>query len=112
MEVSAENANKCSSKHLLRTPWVSLGIDIWKRTYLEVRSTICLSFCVDSVIRWGVRTFIKINLNITFADNELVEYEEGEDDSHRESDEAKLVRVDLRLFGAKNVGLSRYLLLY
>ena len=104
MEVSAENANKCASKHLLRTPWVSLGIDTWKRTYLEVRSTICVSFCVDSVIRWGVRIFIKINLNITFADNELVEDEEGEDDGHGEGDETELVGVHLCLYsGAEKI---------
>ena len=57
-----------------------------------------------------MRTFLKSHLNITFADNELVEDEEGEDDSHREGEEAKLVRVDLCLFGAENIGINRYLL--
>ena len=57
-----------------------------------------------------MRTFLKSHLNITFADNELVEDEEGEDDSHREGEEAKLVRVDLCLFGAEKVGISIYLL--
>ena len=40
-------------------------------------------------------TFVKFHLNVTFADNELVEDEEGEDDGHGEGDEAKLEGVDL-----------------
>ena len=38
-----------------------------------------------------------------------MEYEEGEDDSHGEGDEAELVRVDLRWFGGDNVGISQLL---
>ena len=53
--------------------------------------------------------FSNFHLNITFADNELVEYEEGEDDSHGEGDEAELVRVHLRWFGGDNVGISQLL---
>ena len=41
--------------------------------------------------------FLKFHLNITFADNELVEDKEGEDDGHGEGDEAKLVGVDLHI---------------
>ena len=60
----------------------------------------CLSFWIFSVelclrFQWRVRTFVNFHLNITFADNELVENEEGEDDGHGEGDEAKLEGVDL-----------------
>ena len=57
---------------------VSFGVDFC--------GELCLHF------QWGGRKF---HLNITFADNELVQDEEGEDDGHGEGEEAKLVGVDL-----------------
>ena len=54
--------------------------------------------------------FLKFHLNITFADNELVEDKEGEDDGHGEGDEAKLVGVDLHIYSFCSGEKGRYLL--
>ena len=75
----------------------------------EIRNCHLCLFSVDFLWR-TLFTFLKCYLNITFADNELVKDKEGEDDSHGEGGEAKLVGVDLYFSWWRKRFGSRYLL--